>query len=129
MLTTRIPAEAVGPDPITSPELVPPGALFKVPRSISNTGNAVERLYCAGVGGTIEATLYALEESPEPFISGTPAPDARTFVALGTVTAAAGVLSSVLDADGNIARPPAGTLYVRVTSGAGANRALLLTLV
>lgn len=118
MLFHRIPADATGPDPVTTPEGVPTNAIILLrPVANENAGAPGQALALAaeGAAAAVTVSVYAeIEERPEPFLNNPPAQSARKWRLLGTITGLAGqVVMSTF-------RPLPGNLYIRVTAGNGA---------
>lgn len=109
ILSGLVSAETTGPDPIASPELVPSTSLVYL--------EACQTVLIGAFGGgPISVQLYTVDESGEivtPSVSS-------VFRLLGEEM-------SVPSRDlVPVASPPIGPVYVRVTSGSGVGRAIVV---
>lgn len=124
MLFHRIPAAALGPDPVTNPEDVPRAAIFRMrPVANENSGSAAQALALAAEDETAAVTVsvYAeIEQESEAFINTRPAQADRKWRLLGSITGVAGEVVV-----GNF-KPLPGNIYVRVTAGNGVGVIALL---
>lgn len=126
MLFTRIPADALGVDPVAAPATVADAQVFKVPASLPNSGQAPARFYVAAEGAAVALTVelfVEVEKHPEAFLNDKPAQVDRVWRSVETITGVAG------EAIIGTSIPMPGNYYARVTVGAAAGAELLVGIV
>lgn len=123
MQFSRIPADAVSPNPITAAADILARNVIKAPLSIPNTNAPPHHFVLAAEDESAAITVRLFVESekePEPFLNGTPANADRVWRFVEQLDGAAGeaVFSQVPVAPGNY--------YAQITGGAGAGNVALI---